>query len=124
MIMEDKSVKVSCSFCGKEIECPEDMLDSEKHACFECFEKLQDELPEEEINRMHVDIPRDKIDIIAAEFLVSKLMDEVFPGFWKEGKDELKDMPRRDAVANSFIAGAKAMFDITLKMEKEENEKK
>jgi hypothetical protein len=109
--MKEESVKINCSFCNKEIECPKEMLNSKKHACYECFEKLQDELPDEEIQNMHVDIPMDKMDDIAAKVFIEKIMDGVFPEFWKEAKDELKDMSRKDAVIYAFIAGAKSMFD-------------
>ncbi|MEK6887833.1 MAG: hypothetical protein AABX14_02695, partial [Candidatus Aenigmatarchaeota archaeon] len=115
--MEDKSVKVNCSFCGKEIECPENMLNAEKHACYECFEKIMEKkggekMTEEEIERIHVDIPRDKADEIADNYMINSVVDEAFPRFWKDKKDSLKDMPRRDAVYYAFGSGATAMLGL------------
>lgn len=116
---EKKSVRVNCSFCGKEIECPEDMLGAKKHACFECFEKLQENLPEEEIENMHVDIPRDKMDEISDNYMINTIMDVTFQRFWKEEKDRLKDMSRKDAVAYAFGSGASSMLGLIKQMDEE-----
>jgi len=40
--MKPKILKVNCSFCGIEIECPEEMKDMEKHLCFNCFQNLSE----------------------------------------------------------------------------------
>ena len=123
MIMEDKSVKVNCSFCGKEIECPENMLDIEKHSCFECFEKIGEKMSEEEINRVHVDIPGDKADEIAEDYMINNIMDLAFPRFWKDEKENLKDMSRKDAVFYAFGSGARTMIDIMKRMDEEDQSK-
>jgi len=120
--MENKSVKVNCSFCGKEIECPENMLNAEKHSCYECFGKLMEkksgeEMTEEDIERIHVDIPRDKADEIADNYMISSVMDDAFPRFWKDEKERLKDMPRKDAVAYAFGSGANTMLGLVKQME-------
>lgn len=58
-----KSVKVNCSFCGKEIECPEDMLEkSKKHMCYECFQNAGELAKGEDLGEVHVDIPMDEIE--------------------------------------------------------------
>ena len=57
-----KSVKVSCSFCGSEMECPENMLqESEKHMCFECFQNTDEKDMPSEISKVHIDIPKEKL---------------------------------------------------------------
>jgi len=122
--MENKSVKVNCSFCGKEIECPENMLDTKKHACYQCFEEIMEKkdtekMTEEEIERIHVDIPRDKADEIADNYMINSVVDEAFPRFWKDEKERLKDMPRRDAVYYAFGSGATAMLGLVKQMEEE-----
>ncbi len=123
---KDKITKTNCSFCSKEIECPEDMLDSEKHACWECFEKMKDTLPHDEIHSMHVDIPMDKMDSIMYENFMDIISDEIFPLAWNKEKEELKDMSRRDTARYMFLAGAASMFDLFVKTQKEseEHEKK
>ncbi|MFA4820496.1 MAG: hypothetical protein WC613_06090 [Candidatus Aenigmatarchaeota archaeon] len=123
-MMENKSVKVNCSFCGKEIECPENMLDTKKHACYQCFEEIMEKkdtekMTEEEIERIHVDIPRDKADEIADNYMINSVVDEAFPRFWKDEKERLKDMPRRDAVYYAFGSGATAMLGLVKQMEEE-----
>jgi len=127
--MDKGSVKINCSFCGKEIECPENMLNTEKHACFECFEKIMEKkegekMTEEDIEKIHVDIPRDKADEIADNYMIESVMSEAFPRFWKDEKEKLKDMPRRDAVYYAFGSGAKTMLDLVKQMEEEIEKRK
>jgi len=119
---KEKMIKVNCSFCNKEIESPESMMNSEKHSCWECFDKIKDELPHDEIHRMHVDIPRDKADKMMCDMLTENLEDEEFSLFWKKEKEILKDMPRRDAVFHAFSHGAKSMFYLMINTEKEAEE--
>lgn len=108
-IEEEKMERVKCSFCGREIECPESMLDSEKHACFECFEKLKDNISKEELQRIHVDIPMEKLDEIMPQALAGVLVENVFPGLWEERKNELKAMPRQRLAETMFVIGAETM---------------
>lgn len=120
--MDKGSVKVNCSFCGKAIECPENMLNAEKHACYKCFEgilKGGEKMTEEEIERVHVDIPRDKADEIADNYMINSVVDGAFPRFWKDEKERLKDMPRRDAIYYAFGSGATAMLGLVKQMEEE-----
>lgn len=60
--MKERTVKVNCSFCGKEIECPENMKNSEKHACFDCFQKIsRNPRKRKKIGKVHVAIPKDRV---------------------------------------------------------------
>ena len=45
--METKEITVNCSFCGKAVPCPEDMVNSEKHTCLECFKNLKNSWKDE-----------------------------------------------------------------------------
>lgn len=101
--IERKPVKVNCSFCGSEIECPEDMLDSSKHMCYRCF--IKHEPGEEELKNVHVDIPTDKMAEVSASGMADALILEAFPDIWAEKKKELKEMSRRDVAAEMFGAG-------------------
>ncbi|MBI2558970.1 hypothetical protein HYW20_06635 [Candidatus Woesearchaeota archaeon] len=57
-----ESVKVNCTFCGKEIECPKDMLQkSKKHMCYDCFQNAGELAKEEDLGEVHVDIPMDEL---------------------------------------------------------------
>jgi len=100
------SVKVNCSFCGKEIECPEDMLNAKKHACFKCFQNLEEKSSEEEIDKIHVDIPTKEMDDFIADSLVNSRMENVFPRVWSEKKSELKELSKRELAEEMFSAGA------------------
>ena len=99
------SVKVNCSFCGNEIECPEDMLaTANKHMCYECF--ITQEPSDEAIRDVHVDIPNDKIPEVTASGMADRAVDDVFPGVWSERKDELRELSKRDLAQEMFGAGA------------------
>lgn len=116
-----KIIKVDCSFCGRQIECPEDMKDSEKHACFECFKEVGKNFSEKDIisGKIHVDIPEDEI---TPEMLVDFLVEDMFPEVWKENKAELKELPRRELALKMFAAGAGVMIDALMQMGKEDEE--
>ena len=102
-----KSVKVNCSFCIREIECPEPMLQtSKKHMCYECFRNAGELTKGEGFEDVHVDIPMDKMDEIIPENLTNSIVEEVFPDIWKERKEEFKGMSKRDLAEEMFGAGA------------------
>ena len=126
--MEQDSVNVKCSFCGKEVPCPKNMINAEKHACFECFLKLQENLPEEEIKKVHVAIPKEKALQYFNTGMMQQLMEETFPEFWKDKKEELKEMSRREIAEYCFMIGAESMFvamnDAADEFEKEESKLK
>ena len=106
-ISNKESVKVNCSFCGKEIECPKDMLQkSKKHMCYECFQNAGELAKGEDLGEVHVDIPMDKMEELIPENLTNSLVKEVFPDVWKERKEELKAMSKRDLAKEMFGTGA------------------
>ena len=122
----NKSVKVKCSFCGKEIECPEDMLEkSKKHMCYECF--ITKELSDEEIKDVHVDIPMDLLPETVASGMADGMVEEVFPRVWSEKKEELKEMSKREQALEMFGAGVylgvKAFMDTLKEAEEKEADK-
>jgi len=107
--MKPKLLKVNCSFCGIEIECPEEMKDIKKHACFRCFQNLG-EHPPEKLEKIHVDIPSDEMDEVMLNALMACIMKEFFPKFWKGEKTRLKKMRKKEIVEESFAAGAVTAF--------------
>lgn len=124
-----ESVKVNCSFCGKEIECPKDMLQkSKKHMCYECFQNAGELAKGEDLGEVHVDIPMDKMDELIPENLTNSLVKEAFPDVWKERKDELKAMSKRDLAEEMFGTGAyiaiQQMLATMKKAEEDENNPK
>ena len=99
-----KSIKVNCSFCGKEIECPENMLNSKKHMCYDCFQNAGELAKGEDLGKVHVDIPMDKMDEMIPENLTNSLVEEAFPDVWKERKEELKAMSKHNLAEEMFGA--------------------
>jgi len=112
--MEDKveDVTVFCSYCNKEMTCPENMLKADKHVCFGCLidEKLG--LKGKDIKDAHLDIPKDKISEMMPELMTGHLIEEVFPQLWSESKEELKELSKKDLAKEMFAAGAMAAIDM------------
>lgn len=108
--MNNKSVKVNCSFCGKEIECPEEMLkEVERHACSECFEKGEElfaGISEEEMGKIHVDYPMEELSSKMAEDLADKLVEQEFLEIWSDLKDDLKENSKKELAEKMFWQGA------------------
>lgn len=116
--MKPKMLKVNCSFCGREMECPEDMKNSEKHACFECFRSRKDKFIEEGIEKVHVDIPMEKMDEVMPDLIIGRIMETVFPEVRKEEKSKLKEMTKKEAAEYMFSAGASITLDSMMRMNK------
>ena len=102
--MNEETVNVNCSYCGKEIECPKNMIDKvEKHACVECFKNLPKD--KDNITKVHVDIPMNNaLENIADEFAKKQIKD-VFPEIWAKHKDEMKEMSKKELAEKMFDEG-------------------
>ena len=105
-ITDKKSIKVKCSFCGREIECPEEMMHSKKHMCYACFQNPGELAKNADLKQVHVDIPLDKMDELFPENMTNALLKEIFPDVWKERKKEFKAMPKKNLAEEMFSAGA------------------
>ena len=118
----EKELIVKCDFCGKEIPCPESMLNSEKHSCLECFKNLNKRLNKEELDKVHVAIPREKMNEVMPEILVTSMMEELFPEIWHERKYELKEMKKKALAEEMFALGAMTMAEHMIEIGKEIDE--
>jgi hypothetical protein len=101
-------VKVKCDCCGKDIECPKEMMKtSKKHLCYSCFQDpaKYNTFTDEERKNVHVDIPMDKISDTVADKFASAMTNETFPGIWSERKEELKACSKKDLAKEMFGAG-------------------
>jgi hypothetical protein len=104
---DEESVPVNCSFCGKQIECPANMLKSaEKHACFECFTKIGDTISDADLGKIHVDMPAEEGSEMVAGQIAEEMVGKVFPELWAEHKEELKEMSKKDLAREMFAEGA------------------
>jgi len=124
IMMKEQILKVKCSFCGKEIECPKDMIDTEKHSCFECFEKLKDSWSDIEKGKIHIDMPSEKLNQVLPEVLTDSMVEKIFPKVWSDKKQELKQLSKKELAREMFGAGAYIAIDNMIKMHKSEQEKK
>ncbi|MBI2647598.1 hypothetical protein HYW99_03915 [Candidatus Woesearchaeota archaeon] len=104
---QNNSVKVNCDFCGKEIECPKDMLEkSKKHMCHECFLDKLEKGGNEPLKDVHVDFPINKLIPEVANNMTNEMVDEMFPKVWEERKHQLKEMSNKELAYEMFGAGA------------------
>ena len=123
---KSKIVKVECSFCGKGMECPEEMLKtSKKHMCHECFIKMEPQ--EEEMKDVHVDIPTEHLPETIASGMADSLVTDMFPELWNERKDGLKDLSKKELAIEMFGAGVylgvKTFFETLKKQDENGNTK-
>ena len=101
-------VKVKCDSCGKEIECPEEMLNtSKKHLCYACFQdpKSTKNFKDDELKNVHVDIPAEKLVDEVADKFAAMMVNEAFPKIWSEKKENLKELSKKDLSKEMFGAG-------------------
>ncbi len=77
--MNQEEFLVKCNFCNTEIPCPENMRDK-KHACIDCFEKLRKN-PPKELDKIHIAIPKEKIEKMMPEIVTQQAMQNIFPEF-------------------------------------------
>lgn len=122
--MNPIEVKVNCSFCSREIPCPESMIKAEKHACYDCFLKLKEKLSEKEIEKIHVAIPTEKAMQAMPEMVTGYAMEKVFPQFWKDTKEEFKEMSRKEVAEMSFLAGIQIAINVMKDTEEKFKQKK
>ena len=124
--MEDKNEKrekmnkINCSFCATEIECPENMMHYEKHACYNCYKKIGKEIPKENLGKIHVDVPKDEM-VKTGEFLEA-IIGKGFEQFMSQSKNELKMASKKEAMREAFMAGASFMLQFIDSNAKEHDE--
>jgi hypothetical protein len=126
---KSKIIKVKCSFCGKDIECPEEMLKtSKKHMCYECFQKSDTLKLDKDLKNVHVDMPMDEFTDIAVDNFTQMVVNDVFPKIWSEKKEELKEFSKKDLSKEMFGAGVylgiQAFLDSMQELEKNEKTEK
>ncbi len=121
--MKEETVKVNCSFCGKEIECPKNMLDSKKHACFECYMNIGKWASKEDLGKVHVDIPPDKADGMMPQLMADSMTNEIFPHIWKEHKSRFRGLSNEMIAGSMFAIGAQCAFESIAGNWKQKNRK-
>lgn len=103
-----KIINVKCCVCGKDIECPEEMLKtSKKHMCYECFQNPKNfkKFSDEERKNVHVDMPLEELTDTFADNFASIMVDEVFPKLWSEKKEDLKELSKKNLSKEMFGTG-------------------
>jgi hypothetical protein len=107
-INSGKIVKLTCDCCGKEIECPENMLKtSKKHVCYQCFQDPKNfkNFTDEERKNVHVDIPMEKLADTVAEKYATMIVNDMFPEIWSEKKEDFREFSKKDLAKEMFGAG-------------------
>jgi len=128
---KEEIVNVNCSYCGKEIECPKNMLNEiEKHACLDCFKNLDKKQYSDKNAKVHIDIPLNEIMsydestlLNFATITADSMTNDVFPKFWNDAKNEVKDLSKKGLAEEMFHAGAVNMLYGYLKLTEEMSKK-
>lgn len=102
--------KVKCSECGSEMDCPEKMLNAENYLCADCTDELdEEENPLESCGEFAENM--EYVDKIVNELTELKLTD-----IWKNDKEELKEMSRKDLAREMLHEGMGSVFFILVSM--------
>ncbi len=123
----EETNNVKCSFCGNETSCdacrrePEKAKDFE-HACYDCYQKMGGNLPENVRDKTHVCVPPEKMQENFERFL-NDMTQRAFMDLWNSEKKRLKDMSRQELSQASFFEGARFMFGLMQRMSQEPQEK-
>jgi|YNPBryantNP2012_1023418.scaffolds.fasta_scaffold03956_7 hypothetical protein len=102
-------VKVKCDWCGKEIECPEEMMKtSKKYMCSECFRDPENvkSMKKTGIGNIYIDADLEDMLDFTAEDLARGMVEELFPEVWHDKKNELRDLSKKELSQEMFGLGA------------------
>jgi uncharacterized protein (DUF2252 family) len=110
-----KMINVTCDFCGKEMECPEELLEkSEKHMCSTCFQNI-DSFRDQDLGEVHIDMSRDEIDEIVAGNIADDLTKQAFSLMWSKEKNRLRKLSKKEmskeVFATGVYMGVQALFE-------------
>lgn len=103
--MKEETSYVDCSFCGKSIPCPDNMLQSEKHMCSDCIDDKR-YLELKGGSKVHFAIPNEEFADRMANAMVDELLQNEFPEIWKNAKDDIKEMSKKQISEEMFSHGA------------------
>jgi len=124
-----KIIKVNCDFCGKGMECPEEMLKtSKRHMCYTCFQNPKNikNVRDEELKNIHVDVPMDELTDTIAKNFADTIVEDVFQDMWSKKKSDFKELSKKELSKEMFGAGAymgiQAFMDSTRDLEKNEDD--
>lgn len=96
--------KVTCSECGKEMDCPENMLSAETHICADCTDEMTgDDNPLEAFGEFAETMKY-------VDGIVNELTELKLAGIWKEDKEELKNMTRKELAREMLREGIGEAF--------------
>ena len=87
------------------------MMNSDKHICFDCFNKHENELKDMEPGKLHIDFPRKEFEKRMPEIMAQALIDDLFPKIWSENKPQFKQMNKKELSRHMFAAGVMAMAE-------------
>ena len=114
-IYEEEMIKIKCTFCNKEIDCPESSKNSKIFICIDCVKLGKaDKLSDEEILDSYIEISDDDLDSMFD--MVMDKVEQMFPDLWKRHKDEMRDLSKKELAEQMFMAGAQSVFTIMRKL--------
>lgn len=122
--MTDAIMKVFCDWCGKGIDCPEEMRNAKKYICFSCFQEHEEDFGDGFEESLYVDIPKKELEELVPEILAAKLTEEYFSRLWNEKKEQFKQTNRKELSKMMFEAGAAGMLQMMKEINEDEEEER
>jgi hypothetical protein len=121
--VNEETNNVKCSFCGNETSCDQCMKEPERsgdfeHCCYDCYQKMGGNLPENVRDKTHVCVPPEKMQENFERFL-GDMTERAFTDLWNSEKKKLKEMSRQELSQASFFEGARFMFGLMQRLSQE-----
>lgn len=121
--VKDETNNVKCSFCGNDTFCDACKKDPQagagkEHSCYDCYQKMNGQLPENVRENTHICIPPEKLQENFERFM-SDMTFRAFMDLWNSEKKRLKEMSRQELAQASFFEGARFMFGLINRMSQE-----
>lgn len=102
-------MKVKCSICGMDMDCPESMLSAQRHFCARCTDMLAEGYEPEDLKMDKESLERrfKRCDEVAEEML-----DIAFYGYWNKVQAQGMEHYNYEALSKMFfLQGASSMLD-------------
>lgn len=107
------TIKVKCSCCGEEMDCPDAGLNIDMHACEFCTEVMEEGMEKDEI----AILSRKERELSPYYNSVGRMTQFIFSKLYEKARtprDEMRDMSKRDIEELAFGAGIHGALQIIL----------
>ena len=124
--VKTESNNVKCSFCGNDAHCGEcektpANLSKFEHMCYDCYQKMGGQIPENVRDKTHLAVSPEQMSEIYDRFM-SDVIGRTFNDIWGAEKKKLREMSKQEIAQAMFFEDARFMHQFMQKMGAEKKE--